>query len=311
MLTILGITGPIFLIIAVGFVAVRVGLLSRAEMRPLGVFVINVALPALLFKAMSAKAPGDLVSGHLLAVYTAGSLLAAGVALAAACLLRGRNVQTGAIQAMGVSLSNSAFIGYPIAHQVFGPLAGSALAVYALVEGLVMMPLLLTLAEVAGSGTRRWTAVLKEILRRLTRNPFILAMAAGVAWALVGVPLPVPVAKAVDMLSQASAPVALFCIGGTLAGLSLRGLGADIAFIVGGKLVLHPLCVAACIALSPGSDRHLATAAILNAAMPMFSIYPLLSQKFGQEGMSAAALVAATTTSFFTISALLWMLGGG
>ena len=41
----------------------------------------------------------------------------------------------------------------------------------------------------------------------------------------------------------------------------------------------------------------------------MLSIYPLLSQKFGQEGLSAAALVAATTLSFFTVSGLLWVLG--
>ena len=309
MLTILGITGPIFLIVGVGFAAVRHGLLTRAEMRPLGVFVINVALPALLFKAMSARALGDLVDGHLLLVYALGSLLAAGLALAVSCLLRGRSLQVGAVQALGASMSNSAFIGYPIALQAMGPLAGSALAVYALVEGLLMMPLLLTLAEVAGSANRRWSAVLREILRRLTRNPFILAMGAGVLWTLLGVPLPVPVAKAVDMLSVASAPVALFCIGGTLAGLSLRGMAGDLSLIVAGKLLVHPLCVAALLAVSPGSRPELATAAILNAGMPMLSIYPLLSQKFGQEGLSAAALVAATTLSFFTVSGLLWMLG--
>jgi hypothetical protein len=309
LLTILGITGPIFLIVGVGFAAVRHGLLTRAEMRPLGVFVINVALPALLFKAMSARALGDLVDGHLLLIYALGSLLAAGLALAVSCLLRGRSLQVGAVQALGASMSNSAFIGYPIALQAMGPLAGSALAVYALVEGLLMMPLLLTLAEVAGSANRRWSAVLREILRRLTRNPFILAMGAGVLWTLLGVPLPVPVAKAVDMLSVASAPVALFCIGGTLAGLSLRGMAGDLSLIVAGKLLVHPLCVAAVLAVSPGSRPELATAAILNAGMPMLSIYPLLSQKFGQEGLSAAALVAATTLSFFTVSGLLWVLG--
>lgn len=309
MLTILGITGPIFLIVGVGFAAVRHGLLTRAEMRPLGVFVINVALPALLFKAMSARALGDLVDGHLLLIYALGSLLAAGLALAVSCLLRGRSLQVGAVQALGASMSNSAFIGYPIALQAMGPLAGSALAVYALVEGLLMMPLLLTLAEVAGSANRCWSAVLREILRRLTRNPFILAMGAGVLWTLLGVPLPVPVAKAVDMLSVASAPVALFCIGGTLAGLSLRGMAGDLSLIVAGKLLVHPLCVAALLAVSPGSRPELATAAILNAGMPMLSIYPLLSQKFGQEGLSAAALVAATTLSFFTVSGLLWVLG--
>ena len=311
MLTILGITGPIFLIVGVGFAAVRHGLLTRAEMRPLGVFVINVALPALLFKAMSARALGDLVDGHLLLVYALGSLLAAGLALAVSCLLRGRSLQVGAVQALGASMSNSAFIGYPIALQAMGPLAGSALAVYALVEGLLMMPLLLTLAEVAGSANRRWSAVLREILRRLTRNPFILARSAGVAWTATGLTMPLPLAKAIDMLSVASAPVALFCIGGTLAGLSLRGRLGDIAFIVGGKLLLHPLCVFALLWVFPGSDRQLASAALLNAAMPMLSIYPLLSQKFGHEGVSAAALVAATSASFVTISALLWGLGIG
>lgn len=311
MLTILGITGPIFLIVGVGFAAVRHGLLTRAEMRPLGVFVINVALPALLFKAMSARALGDLVDGHLLLVYALGSLLAAGLALAVSCLLRGRSLQVGAVQALGASMSNSAFIGYPIALQAMGPLAGSALAVYALVEGLLMMPLLLTLAEVAGSANRRWSAVLREILRRLTRNPFILAMGAGVLWTLLGVPLPVPVAKAVDMLSVASAPVALFCIGGTLAGLSLRGMGSDLGLLVAGKLLIHPLAVFVVMLAFPVADPQRQTAVLLNAAMPMMSMYPILGLRYGREGICAAAVFASTLCSFFTISAALWLIGVG
>lgn len=309
MLTILGITGPIFLLIGIGFAAVRIGLLSRAEMRPLGVFVINVALPALLFKTMTQGKLGEVVNGHLVLAYTLGSLLAAGIGLAVARFVFKRDPLTSAVQAMGMANSNSAFIGYPIALQVFGPTASSALAAYALIESLLTMPLTQTACEVAGSSGRRWPTLLKEILRRLSRNPFIVSIAVGVGWTLLGIPMPVPLAKAVDMLSTASAPVALFCIGGSLAGLHLKGMLGDIGLIVAGKLALHPLCVFLVFLLLPIPDARLQTAAILNAAMPMMSIYPLLSQKFGKDSMAAAALVATTVTSFFTISALLWALG--
>lgn len=311
MLTILGITGPIFIIIGIGFAAVRMGLLARADMRVLGVFVINVSLPALLFKALSQRALGELVSADLLIAYTLGSLLVGGLALGYVCLVQKRDLQSGAVLALGVSASNSAYIGYPIALQVFGPAASAALAVYAVVESLVMMPLALTLAEAGGSGGRPWYRALGDILLRLAKNPFILAIAAGVAWATTGVPLPAPLARVVDMLSTASAPVALFCIGGTLAGLHLKGLGADIGLIVVGKLLLHPLAVFVVILALPNMAPQLKTIAIMNACMPMMSIYPILGQKYGKEGICAAALIAATALSFFTISGFLWLSGAG
>jgi malonate transporter len=37
-------------------------------------------------------------------------------------------------------------------------------------------------------------------------------------------------------------------------------------------------------------------------------IYPILAQAYGQEDFSAAALLVATVMSFFTLSALLWVL---
>ena len=311
MLTILGITGPIFIIIGIGFAAVRCGLLARTDMRVLGVFVINISLPALLFKALSQRSLGELVSADLLIMYTAGSLLVLGVALGFACLVRGRDLQSGAVLALGMSASNSSYIGYPIALQVFGPPASAALAVYALVESLIMMPLTMTLAEAGGGGGGHWTRVLKDILLRLAKNPFILSIGAGVAWAALGLQMPAPIGRVIDMLSTASAPVALFCIGGTLAGLHLKGMGADIGLIVGGKLLLHPLAVFAVSFTLPGVDPQLKTAAIMNACMPMMSIYPILGQKYGKENICAAALIAATATSFFTISGFLWLSGAG
>ncbi len=56
------------------------------------------------------------------------------------------------------------------------------------------------------------------------------------------------------------------------------------------------------------ADPQLRTAAVLFAAMPMLGIYPILAARHGREEVSATALMVTTVGSFFTLSALLWML---
>lgn len=311
LLTILSITTPIFLLIAFGFAAVHGGMLTRHDMRGLGGFVLNFALPALLFKAMSQRTLVEMIDLHLLLAYSLGSILVAGLGMVMICLVQKRSLRSGALVAMGMSMSNSAFIGFPIASQLIGKQAGPMLAVYAAVESMVMMPILFTLAEVGENGSGRWTTVIGGVLKRMLKNPLIVAIIAGLAVTASGLSMPAPLVRAVDMLSAASAPVALFCIGGTLAGLSLKEMSGDIVTIVAGKLILHPLSVFAVFFLLPFGNPALRTAAIINAGMPMLSIYPILAQKYGKEGISAAAVVLATVVSFITINALLWLTGSG
>jgi hypothetical protein len=125
------------------------------------------------------------------------------------------------------------------------------------------------------------------------------------------VALPAPIGRAVGMLASTSAPVALFCIGGTLAGLSLKGMGSDLGLLVAGKLLVHPLAVFVAMQAFPVADPQMKTAVLLNAAMPMMSMYPILGLRYGREGICAAAVFAATLCSFFTISAALWLIGVG
>lgn len=308
MLAILAITGPIFILIAVGFAAVRLRVLTTADMRALGVFVINFALPALLFTAMSAGSVTQTLRLDLLLPYALGSLAVVGLVVALAMTVLRRKLQMAAVLAMGMSVSNSAFIGFPIAQQLSPGTASAALAVYAMVEALIMFPLLMALAELGGGGGR-WPVVLRGIVLSLARNPMILAILAGVALSLAGLTLPLPAARAIELLGSTAAPVALFYIGGTLAGLKVKIAAVDIDLIVAGKLLLHPLVVYLAFLALPLDGAGLQTAAVLNACMPMMSIYPILAQKYGQEGLCAAALVATTVTSFFTISAFLWLSG--
>jgi malonate transporter len=79
------------------------------------------------------------------------------------------------------------------------------------------------------------------------------------------------------------------------------------------KLVLHPLCVLLAIFALPlvglaPLEQDLGRAALLMAAMPMMSVYPILAHAYGYEERSAAALLVTTVASFFTLSGLLYLL---
>ncbi|MEN3278176.1 MAG: malonate transporter [Massilia sp.] len=51
---ILAIISPIYIAILAGYAATRMGLFGKADMRVFGKFVINLALPALVFATLSA-----------------------------------------------------------------------------------------------------------------------------------------------------------------------------------------------------------------------------------------------------------------
>jgi len=306
MLQILSITIPIYLIIGLGFVAARWQLFAQPDMRALSRFVVNFCLPALLFRALSQRRLGEVFDGVYLLAYALGSLLVLLGATACIRLLRGKPMPLAALHGLGMAGSNSAFIGYPIALQLLGPAAGVALALTMVVENLMVLPLALVLAD--SSSALRWDRALLQSLRGLLRNPMILAIIAGVAFALSGLQLPDTLARTIQIVAGAASPVALFVIGGSLVGLRLQGLHADIAIVVTGKLLLHPLAVFALLWLLPPLDAELRAAAVVYACMPMLSIYPLLAQKYQAESFSAAALLVATVASFATITAWLAVL---
>ena len=308
MLEVLSITLPIFILIALGFAATRFGTTTPSDIQALGVFVLQYALPALVFKSLAQRPFQEIANRDYLLVYTIGSLLVFAVMFALARALRPGDLSNNAIQALGSSCSNSGFVGYPIALLLVGPSASVALALSMVTENVVIIPLALTLAEAAAGGGGKRSAVLRNLVRRLSRNPQIIAIVLGAAVSLLGLGLPAPFAKAVDMLALASAAVALFVVGGTLVGLKIGGVVADVGRIVAGKLIGHPLAILAALTLAPSLDPGLRKAMLILASSPMLTIFPLLGRRFGQERVGAAALMAATGLSFLTISALLFFL---
>lgn len=308
MLDILAITAPIFLLIGIGYLAVMTRLLSKAQVQGLGGFTLNFALPSLIFRALIEQPLGEIFDPVYLGAYALGSAVIFLGALLFMTRVRRKPLGDGGIMALGMSVSNSGFIGYPIAAMVVGSTAVIAMALSMVIENLLMIPTALALAEAGRQQGASFFVTLRSTLARLTRNPLVIGICAGILVAATGIELPAPLFKAIDMLASASAPTALFVIGGTLYGLRIGGMLGDVGQIVVGKLLLHPLAVFLLLLWLPPTDPALTTAAIVIASAPMLSVYPILGQRYGHGELCTASLMLATLLSFVTVSSLLWLL---
>jgi malonate transporter and related proteins len=307
MLSLLLLTLPIYLLVGLGYVIVRSGYVSAADLKPIGQLVLRVSMPALIFLAISRLPISEALRWDFIGGYLAGSLAVFGFGFGVARLIYRRPMAPSAMIALGMSCSNSAFMAFPVAVIVVGEAAAlQVLPLAMLVENLIIIPLALTLAETQGG--QNPLQALRKTLASMCRNPLLLAVAGALVFTALGLHLPDFLSKTLAMLAPIAAPVALLSIGGTVATLSARLLNGPIVLVVLSKLILHPLAVWAALSLIPGLDPVLHTSGIIFAAAPMLSIFALLGLRYKLEEATATALIFATAASFFTISGLIAVL---
>ncbi len=313
MLEILAITGPIYLTIITGYFVVRMDLFNKADMRVLGRFVLNLALPCMIFGAVANRDLQDILHPTYLFAYAMGSLLILGLGFLWSRKVRKESFSASTYNAMGMSCSNSGFVGFPILLLTLPTVAGRVLALNIVIENLLILPLLLVMSEQGQESGMPWYRTIAQCFQRLLTNPLVIALIAGMLVSIMDLKVPLPLTRTITLFAQASSALSLLVIGGTLFGLSMRGMAKKISPIIAGKLLLHPLAVGLCLWLGllmglPAQDQTLQLAAVLSAAMPMMGIYPILAQRHGHEEVSAAASLGATIVSFFTLSIAIWLI---
>lgn len=313
MLAILSITLPIYLAVALGYTTVRKGVFKPEHMPVFGSYVMNIALPALLFNSVASRNVSDVFNLTYMAVFLVGGLLTIALAWGWFTLM-GQSSSRRAVAIMGTTCPNSGYIGYPVLLLTFPSIAGQVLALNMLVENFILIPICLAMMEASKEGQEahilRKTA---RILLGVVRRPMVIGLTAGLLFSLSGFALPDPVTRFFTMLAASASALALFVIGGSLVGVPFRGNRSVAIQIVVGKLFLHPAMVALALVLvslaglTPLNDE-LRVAVIISAAIPMFSIYALFAQELNHEGMASIAQIIATSAAFITLNILLFYL---
>lgn len=254
----------VWVIILVGYVTGRTGVLGPHGQMVLSRTAFFVASPALLFDTLSA-ADVRAVLGPQLWVATLSAFLVALLYLALARLVLTR--RTGSetvIGGLSASMVNSANLGIPIAAYVLGDAALAApvlifqLAIYTPIYVAAMDTLTARearLPAVVGTegepGERtvrvrarsRWVAFWRQ-LGAVARNPMVIGSVAGLVFSATGWSLPGPVAESIHLIGGASIPAMLLAFGMSLVGArpleKSSGRRRDVAVASVLKLIVHP-----------------------------------------------------------------------
>lgn len=311
MLTVLGITFPIFAMVALGYGLVTGGVFRPDDLKVFGKYVMNIAMPPLIFHAVASRSAAEVFNLGYMGVYLGGALVT--IALGFAWFSATQDPARRGVAIMGTTCPNSGFVGYPLMLVIFPDQAGLILALNMLVENVIIIPLTLMIMELGKpKGQGHPQARLGKVLLGVAKRPLVIGMALGLVASLSGLTLPGPVERLVTLVSASAAAIALLVIGGSLVGLPIRGnfpLAGQIAF---GKLVVMPAAAAGLLALA-GSlgvvlPHDLAVAVVLTSALPMIAVYTVFAQEAGHAGLASLAQFLATTASFVTLNVLLYLM---
>ncbi|ELF6257765.1 AEC family transporter [Vibrio vulnificus] len=296
---------PVFLVIGVGYVAFKREIIPHNGHKSLAAFVFNFGLPAAIFSALSSKPLEQIWNIDYVIAYTLGSLLAFGLVAAIALLKLKKSPSHAVILGLGGSFSNSLLIGFPIIYFLFGTQALIPFSLTLVVENLIMLPLLLTLADMSSresKGSLKKTVL--ETTKNLAKNPIVISIVLGMLCSGLNWQTPETATRIIDILASTVTGVALFTIGGGLVGVKLSGMKQEISLVMLAKLVLHPVIVMLCLIGWFELDPTMSAVAVILASMPMFGVYAVIGQRYNLGGMCAAVLLPTTLLAMVTVSVM-------
>ncbi|MBT0566583.1 AEC family transporter [Williamsia sp. CHRR-6] len=287
----------IFILIAVGYVLGRTGVLGPDAQQVISRLVFFVFTPALLFHSLSTTDLGAIFSPTL--VIAGGSAFIIGaVYFVIARVVLAREIPEATIGALASSYVNSANLGIPIAIFVLDD--ATFVAPLLLFQIMVYSPIALTVLDltVLRDAARGRITLRDSVIAPLT-NPIVLGGVAGLALSVADVRLPTAVSEPITMLGNASVPGALLAFGLSLTGVSVLRKGdsprRDVALASVLKMVAQPLLVFTLAYLVFGERGHDLFAQVVIAALPTAQNVLVYATRY-QRGEILARDTALVTT---------------
>lgn len=288
---------PDFLLIGLGWLLFRKLNFRQEFFKGAEQLVYFVLFPALLFHSIT-QTRLDLEAASL-ALQSTVALVAAGIALSALAMpvLKPPAMAYASVAQCGyrfntyIGLSLSAALGGAAGQTLMALMVGIAVP-------LVNMAAVRTLARQSGG----------NVMGQILRNPFIIATVTGLAWNLLGLPVPDVIALTFQRLGSAALALGLICVGASLTLDGLRGMGALMSWMVAVRLMLLPV-VALALAWALNMPANERLILLLFAALPTASSTYVLAARMGGDGR----LVSITMTTGTLLSAItipFWLLIG-
>jgi malate permease and related proteins len=302
---------PLVLLIVLGAALARIRFLGSAFIADLNKLAFWIALPALLFTSASGAASPHSGTFRLFAVLVVGTALITLLAFAASFALRMPASTRGTLM-QAAFRGNLAYIGIPVLAYSFSerPTESStralATAVIVMVFTMALYNILAVIVLQSSIHAPGGIDLRRSALAILS-NPLLLAGLLGLIVPLLRITLPSFLQRALEALGAAAVPIALMCIGGSLATTTLQGRRSWIVTAALLKVAVLPFLVFLLTRLAGLEPADQRTALVLASCPTAAAAFVMARQMSGDEALASGSIALSTLLSFISLSIALWV----
>ena len=279
-----------FLLILVGYLAVRARVLGAEARRNFSALLVNIVVPAMIVDSYLIPFDPDILANLVRTALVSTGALLIGLGIA---LLATRRMQSPdrPILRFAITFSNAGYMGFPLIEALFGA------------EGLLYASIFNTFFNIL-----IWTAGIALLdpgakganpVRELVKKPALLAVALGLVLYLGRVPVPDLIAQPIGLLGGMNTPLSMLITGIIIATSDLKAVirrGALWQTILLRMLAVPAAAVLLCLAT--GTGGMVGAVIILLEACPCAAITSVFAVQYRyDEQLAAGAVVVSTLLS--------------
>lgn len=279
-----------FLLILVGYLAVRAQVLGAEARRSFSTLLVNIVVPAMIVDSYLIPFDPDILANLVRTALVSTGALLIGLGIA---LLATRRMQSPdrPILRFAITFSNAGYMGFPLIEALFGA------------EGLLYASIFNTFFNIL-----IWTAGIALLdpgakganpVRELVKKPALLAVALGLVLYLGRVPVPDLIAQPIGLLGGMNTPLSMLITGIIIATSDLKAVirrGALWQTILLRMLAVPAAAVLLCLAT--GTGGMVGAVIILLEACPCAAITSVFAVQYRyDEQLAAGAVVVSTLLS--------------
>ncbi len=289
---------PVFLAAGAGYILAKITNLSP---RPLSQVIFYIFSPCLIYTLLtdSDLSNGDILRMALFAVATIASVGALTFLVGKAFKLE-RRILAGTV--LGSMIMNSGNYGLPVILFAFGDEALKYASLFFAANSMTAYTLGVLVASMG-------KASFPTAVKSLAKVPGVYALILALVMMRTGWQTPLPLARTVNLLGDASIPAMLVLLGMQLKNANLAGKGRPLALATTMRLVGGPILG---IILAPifGLSGAARQAGVTESAMPTAVLTTVLAMEYDATPSLVTTIVFTTTIlSPLTITPLLAILG--
>ncbi len=301
-------TMPIFLVMILGFVFRKIGLLSENLASGINKFVFKVALPTNLFIQLYDVDIFTIWDTKYVIFCFVATLISVLISWGIAHFLRDRSVRGEVVQAS--YRSSASLLGMAYIENIYGSASVGSLMMIGCVP-LYNVSAVIILSLMNPNNTGIDGNKIKSSLIGIIKNPIIWGIIFGFAWSLTGIHFPTIAETTVSYIGRTASPLGLLAMGAMIDFGSIMKQKGPVILSVFMKLVLFVVIFApVAIWLGFEGEKLIALIIMLGSASTVAGF--IMAKNMGHEGnVSAGSAALSTLLSSFTMTLWIWLLRSG